>query len=65
MEASQVLILILLMALLSPWFLVVAALGWSVRMEKVQASMKRHPSGARASCPVCGAHTLEKSFDQL
>jgi len=53
-----VLLLILFLALLSPWFMVLSALLYASQLEERRLSRMRHPSAARVPCPVCGSHVI-------
>ena len=53
-----VLLLILFLALLSPWFMVLSALLYADRVRALRASVRNHPSAQRFVCPVCGAEPI-------
>jgi len=55
--------LILFLALLSPWFMVLSALLYAERRSALRASVLRHPSAQRFRCPVCGAHVIPPKKD--
>jgi hypothetical protein len=51
-------LLVLFLALLSPWLMVLSALLYAMHLEDVELSKRNHPSAARSICPVCGAHVI-------
>lgn len=61
------LLLVLFLALLSPWFMVLSALLYAQQLEARAFSRKRHPSAARVPCGVCGAlpYRPEKENDGI
>jgi len=59
------LLLILFLALLSPWFMALAALLWTSREQERREALQRHPSAQRFQCPVCGSHVIAGKNNSL
>lgn len=50
--------LILFLALLSPWLMCLLAITYVSREQLAREARLRHPSAQRFQCEVCGAHNI-------